>query len=79
MTEQAALELHRQDYFKLGVFIRPKLFYEPEEQPPEAPPEARPEQDSPTPMTPTEVFYVNLDGAIKGVLQVHKATCPALG
>ncbi|CAE7265431.1 unnamed protein product, partial [Symbiodinium microadriaticum] len=38
---EAALELHRQDYFKLGVFIRPKLFYEPEEQPPEAPPEAR--------------------------------------
>ena len=69
----------------MNVFIRPKLFHQPKQ--PKAPEEAVPpqgpnaspdEQDSPTPMTPTEVFYVKVEGGVKGVMQVHKATCPAL-
>ena len=81
---QATLEEHRHEFAKLNVYIRPRLIVTgPRTEPPEPqaadPVEAEqsPEKNnSPTPMTPTTVVYIKVAGAVRGVMQLHKAACP---
>ena len=63
----------------MGIFVRPRLFKAEPSQPEEVVADEEqqsPQRNSPTPMTATDVVYVKIDGAVKGVLQLHKAACP---
>ena len=75
---------NRKDFaVKLGVFIRPRLHMntepcQPEVADPAAQAPQHPENESPTTWTPTTVVYVKVAGAVKGVMQLHKAAGPTL-